>query len=71
MKDLERKLELALKEIERLNQENHQLKQKLANISKSNSEIADLSRPSVIKDVFVINGRRLFHIFPLTTALIA
>ena len=43
MNDLARKLELALKEIERLNQENHQLKQKLAVITKDDSEAVNFS----------------------------
>jgi superfamily II DNA or RNA helicase len=47
MNDLARKLELALKEIERLNQENHQLKQKLADITKDDSEDVNFSLPHV------------------------
>lgn len=38
MKNLERKLELALKEIERLNQENHQLKKKIADMTNDDSD---------------------------------
>jgi hypothetical protein len=53
MKGLESKLELALKEIERLNQVNHQLKQKLADITNDDSEITGLSRPPISKDAVV------------------
>lgn len=41
MKDLEKKLELALNEIERLNQENHQLRQQLADITKDDFEMIE------------------------------
>ncbi|BBH22429.1 helicase [Paenibacillus baekrokdamisoli] len=57
MKDLEKRLVLALKEIERLNQENHQLKQKFADITKDDSETIGFSRSPIANDAVVINER--------------
>jgi hypothetical protein len=54
MKDLERKLELALKEIESLIQENYQLKQKLADITKDDSEITSFKSLPISNDAVVI-----------------
>ena len=45
MNDLAKKLELALKEIERLNQENQLLKQKLAELTKDETEVNNFSPP--------------------------
>lgn len=54
MKDLERKLELALKEIKRLNEENQQLKQKLAALTKENSESTSSICPSSSNETLLI-----------------
>jgi superfamily II DNA or RNA helicase len=56
MKDIERKLELALKEIERLNRENRQMKQRLDDITIDDSELADFSRSPVSNDAFMIKN---------------
>lgn len=59
MKDLETKLELALKEIERLKQENHQLKQKLADITKDDSPFCFIEvTKQIIRMEFIFTSKR-------------
>ncbi|WP_208629808.1 TOTE conflict system archaeo-eukaryotic primase domain-containing protein [Paenibacillus ferrarius] len=59
MKDLELELELALKEIERLNHENHQLKQRVAELIKDDSMFTDYSLLNVSTDAELINETKL------------
>jgi hypothetical protein len=58
MEHLEKELELALKEIERLNQENHQLKQQLqlAGITSNDPETKGFSRSSISNEAVAIKG---------------
>ncbi|MBE1446130.1 TOTE conflict system archaeo-eukaryotic primase domain-containing protein [Paenibacillus sp. OAS669] len=53
MKDLEKRLEIALKEIERLNQENSQLKQRLADILNNGPDLIDISHPPILNDALM------------------
>lgn len=54
MKDLEKQLEIAVIEIERLKHENSQLKQRLADISNNNPDLIDISQPPASNDSLMI-----------------
>ncbi|REE90631.1 hypothetical protein A8990_106136 [Paenibacillus taihuensis] len=54
MKDLEIKLEMALREVERLSLENRQLKQQIEEMSKDNSGLINASQISIYTDTSVV-----------------